>query len=150
MGTELVKYTDERNKQKKSTKLTIWNRNAINKRCIHMQTLEDNYAQKESEKQTHIIAWHSIMAKSCVSLFFVCSSIVIKLLWIVVSCASQNEFCSNVRMETPTLNVGMTRLRSSRFRVDALRADLVASVVIIPPLNPTTIVDGSSSTIPKS
>lgn len=35
-----------------------------------MQTLEDNYAQKESEKQTHIIAWHSIMAKSCVSLFF--------------------------------------------------------------------------------
>lgn len=35
-----------------------------------MQTLKDNYAQKESEKQTYIIAWHSIMAKSCVSLFF--------------------------------------------------------------------------------
>lgn len=74
MGTELVKYTDETSKQreKKSTKLTKWNRKAINKRCLYMQTLEDNYAQKESEKQTYIIAWHSIMAKSCVSLFFVC------------------------------------------------------------------------------
>lgn len=62
------------NKQtnKNSTKSTKWNWNAINKRCIYMQTLKDNYAQKESEKQTCIIAWHSIMAKSCVSLFFFC------------------------------------------------------------------------------
>lgn len=56
--------------KKKSTKSTKWNWNAINKRCIYMQTLKDNYEQKESEKQTCIIAWHSIMAKSCVSLFF--------------------------------------------------------------------------------
>lgn len=156
LGTELVKYTDETN-EKKSTKSTKWNWNAINKRCIYMQMLKDNYAQKESEKQTCIIAWHSIMAKSCVSLFFCLLDYSRK----VILNHRQLRFAGWVllRCETLTLNLGMKQFRSSPFRVeqtlpfaiwnsfeviDDLRADLRSSRRC---LKSPTIMDGSSSSL---
>ena len=92
LGTEPVKYTDETN-QRKSTKSTKWNWNAINKRCIYMQTLKDNYAQKESGKHVLLLDIQLWLKIAFLFFFFCLLNYSCNVTFIIVRCASQDGFC---------------------------------------------------------
>lgn len=75
---QIYRWNIKTNPPKSTQNGTKNKKKVINKRCIYMQMFKDYLCtkrntlptQKQNNTLTYIIAWHSIMAKSCFSSFF--------------------------------------------------------------------------------